>query len=95
MDFKDLFIVFIISLADMVTTHMSMVIFNSCSLERNHLIISLCEVIGYGATWIWLPIEFTVITLVYEGLKKLRKILGAGIKAEKNISCFSHYTNNQ
>ena len=83
MSVKGLAIIFLIASADMVTTHMLMTMFNTCSIEYNPLLRSLCEEIGYGATWMWMPIEFSVIATVYEGLKMLRKRLGARIEVEK------------
>jgi hypothetical protein len=43
----------------------------------------LCEAIGYGATWIWLPVEFIAIASIYTLLEKLRERLGARIEVEK------------
>ena len=83
MSVKELAIIFLIVLADMTTTHMLMLNTNTCSLERNPFLRGLCNEIGYGATWIWMPIEFAVIALVYEGLKRLRRRLRARIEVEK------------
>lgn len=83
MNIKELIIVFLIALADMVTTNILMSMTITCSLERNPFLRSLCNEIGYGATWIWLPVEFTVIASIYTLLKKLRQRLGALIEVEK------------
>jgi hypothetical protein len=83
MSVKELTTIFLIALADMVTTHLLMLITDICSLGHNPMLRGLCEAIGYGATWLWLPIEFSVIATVYEGLKMLRKRLGARIEVEK------------
>jgi len=83
MSIKELITIFLIVLADMLTTHMLMSIHNTCSFEHNPMLRGLCEAIGYRATWIWLPIEFSLIVAIYEALKMLRKMLGARIKAEK------------
>ena len=83
MSIKELITIFLIVLADMATTHILMLIANTCSLERNPFLRSLCNEIGYGVVWIWIPIEFSVITTVFEGLKMLRKRLGVRIEVEK------------
>ena len=83
MSVKELAIIFLIVLADMTTTHMLMLNTNTCSLERNPFLRSLCNEIGYNVTWIWIPIEFSVIATVYEALKMLRKRLGVRIEVEK------------
>jgi hypothetical protein len=83
MSVKELAIILLIVLADMATTCMLMSMTNTCSLEHNPFLKSLCNEIGYGATLIWLSIEFSVISLVYNGLKKLRQRLGAIIEVEK------------
>jgi len=83
MSVKELITIFLIVLADMLTTYMLMLITNTCSLERNPFLRSLCNEISYGATWIWLPVEFSVIATVYGSLKKLRKRLRALIEVEK------------
>jgi len=83
MSVKELAIIFLIVLADMTTTHMLMLNTNTCSLERNPFLRSLCNEIGYNVTWIWIPIEFSVIATVYEALKMLRKKLGVIIEVEK------------
>ena len=83
MSVKELTIIFLIALADMASTYSLMITHNTCSLERNPFPISMCEKVGYGAAWIWIPIEFSVIATVYEALKVLRKKLKALIKVEK------------
>jgi hypothetical protein len=83
MSVKELITIFLIVLADMATTHMLMLITNTCSLERNPFLRSMCQSISYGATWIWIPIEFSIIATVYEFLKKLRKRFIALIEVEK------------
>ena len=83
MSIKELITIFLIVLADMATTHILMLIANTYSLERNPFLRSLCNEIGYGAVWIWMPIEFSVIATVFEGLKMLRKKLGVRIEVEK------------
>jgi hypothetical protein len=80
---KELAIIFIIALADMVSTHMLMSLTNTCCVERNPFLRGLCNEIGYGATWIWLPIEFSIIATVYVFLKKLRIRFRALIDVEK------------
>jgi hypothetical protein len=67
----------------MATTCMLMSMTNTYSLEHNPFLKSLCNEIGYGATWIWLPIEFSIIATVYVFLKKLRKRFRALIEVEK------------
>jgi hypothetical protein len=83
MSINELITIFLIVLADMASTYSLMVTHNTCSLERNPLLRRLCEVIGYNATWLWIPIEFIVIAVVYKFLKKLRKRLIALIEVEK------------
>jgi hypothetical protein len=83
MSVKELTTILLIALADMVTTYYLMITHSTCSIERNPLLRGLCNEIGYGATWIWLPAEFTIISLVYEALKRLRKKLRALIEVEK------------
>jgi hypothetical protein len=83
MHFKELAIVFLITLADMLTTNMLMSITNNCCLEHNLFLKSLCNEIGYVATWIWLPVEFIAIASIYTLLEKLRERLGARIEVEK------------
>jgi hypothetical protein len=83
MSFKELITIFLIVLADMATTHMLMLITDTCCVERNPFLRSLCNEIGYGATWLWIPVEFSVIALVYEALKKLRVRFRALIEVEK------------
>ena len=83
MSVKELTIIFLIVLADMATTYMPMSITNTCSLEHNPILRGLCNEIGYGSTWIWLPVEFIAIASIYILLKKLREMLGARIEVEK------------
>ena len=83
MSVKGLAIILLIVLADMSTTCMLMSMTNTCSLEHNPFLKSLCNEIGYGATWIWLPIEFIAISSIYTLLEKLRERLGARIEVEK------------
>jgi hypothetical protein len=83
MSVKELVVIFMIVLADMASTHMLISLTNTCCIERNPFLRSLCNEIGYGATWIWLPVEFTVIASIYTLLKKLRQRLGALIEVEK------------
>ena len=83
MSIKELITVFLTVLADMASTHLLMLITDTCSLERNPMPRSLCEATGYGATWIRLPIEFIAIASIYTFLEKLRERLGARIAVEK------------
>jgi len=83
MSVKELTTILLIALADMVTTYFLMITHRTCSLERNPFLRSLCEVVGYDSTWLWIPIEFSIIVLVYEALKRLRKKLRALIEVEK------------
>jgi hypothetical protein len=83
MSIKELITIFLIVLADMATTCMLMSMTNTCSLEHNPFLKSLCNEIGYGATCIWLPVEFIAIASIYILLEKLRERLGARIAVEK------------
>ena len=79
----ELITILLIVLADATTTYMLMSITGTCSLEGNPLLRMLCEAIGYGATWIWAPIEFVALALAYEVFRRLRKRLGIRIEIEK------------
>jgi hypothetical protein len=83
MGIKELITIFLIVLAGMATTCMLMLITNTCSLEHNPMLRGLCEAIGYGSTWIWLPVEFIAIASIYTLLEKLRESLGSRIAVEK------------
>jgi hypothetical protein len=83
MNIKELAIIFLIALADMATTYFLMITHSTCNLERNPFLRGLCNEIGYVATWIWLPIEFSIIATVYVFLKKLRIRFRALIDVEK------------
>jgi hypothetical protein len=83
MSIKELIAIFLIVLADMTTTHTLMLITNTCSLERNPFLKSLCNELDYGSTWIWLPVEFIAIASIYMLLKKLREMFRVRIEVEK------------
>jgi hypothetical protein len=83
MSVKELTTILLIALADMASTYSLMITHSTCSLEKNPFLRSLCNEIGYGATWIWLPIEFSTIATVYVFLKKLRIRFRALIDVEK------------
>jgi hypothetical protein len=72
----------VIAFLDMLTTYINMNLYNTCELEKNPVLRYMCSKIGYSAAWLWLPVEASVIALGYEGLKRLREVLGVGTAVE-------------
>ena len=72
----------VIAFLDMFTTYINMNLYNTCELEKNPVLRYMCSKIGYSAAWLWLPVEASVIALGYEGLKRLREVLGVGTAVE-------------
>ena len=75
-----LVLVFIMAFLDMVTTFIAMNIFGTCVAENNMFLRSICIVYGYNATWLWLPVEFVAILLVFYGIEKLRLFFNSRFK---------------
>jgi len=65
----------------MLTTYINIVLHNTCSLEHNMFIRSLCFV-DPELVFAWVPVEAAVIYLVFAGIRRLRKSLGVGFRAE-------------
>jgi hypothetical protein len=77
------FSILMVALADVASTYVDMMVSGTCSGELNPVLRKMCEAIGPGATWLWLPIESSVIALGYEALSRLRRRLGSKIPFEK------------
>jgi hypothetical protein len=80
MRFVEVVVVFLVAFLDMATTFANMNAFGTCAGENNMYLRSLCFAYGYNAVWMWLPLEFSVLLLVYYCLKKLRMILSSWLK---------------
>ena len=76
----EIVVVFLIAFLDMATTFVDMNVFGTCAAEENNMLRSICYAYGYSAVWMWLPLEFAAMLLVYYWLKKLRMVLSSRFK---------------
>ena len=76
----EIVVVFLIVFLDMATTFVAMNVFGACAAENNMFLRSICYAYGYSAAWMWLPLEFAAMLLVYYCLKKLRMVLSSWVK---------------
>jgi hypothetical protein len=80
MRFVEVVVVFLVAFLGMATTFVNIASFSTCAVENNMFLRGICYAYGYNAVWMWLPLEFGVLLLVYYCLKKLRTVLSSRIK---------------